>query len=668
MTADLLTKLAVNGLKNNKKAVISYILASAVTVMIFYIMTSIAYGPYLVKEGKALFYGAENIMFLLTVGSRIVAVIAVVFLLFGNQFVMRGRKKEMGLYGVLGLSKKNLTKVMLIDSLTQMISSLGLGLIVGAFLNKLMLLFLYKAVKQEPVNGFLFSPKALMETIILFVVAFMVCFIKNLFSVQLGNPIELLHSENMGEKEPKVKVLLLITGIEALLIGYFLALNVNGAYQAMKIIFISILLVIIGTYNLFTAGTIFLLKVLKKNKKLYYRTKNFISISNLMFRMKHNATGLASICVLSTGVILLLVCAFSLMTLGEQNINNMYPTDVLTYINKSFKEDPSVFINAQKKAAEESNIDVKDVVYRQYCPIMAIKGENGLHGMDMGNLDLTNLETVYLLTLKDFNEYTGESRALNKDEILVYSSEGKRTSGEQLELFYGDFKIKDLIKPDGLEYIYDSTMVLFEKEIIIVADEDVLLQIKEHVTSGEDENGQDMAVFLGMNLKKNLSDSQKATFKQCLQENIGEELEISYKEEEREFFYTLYGGIFFVGIFLAILFLVVTVVVIYYKQMSEGYEDRKRFEILANAGMTEAEAKKTIRSQVMILFFLPVCTAIVHMIVASKIVRQFLQMLVYVDPLTFGLSMAVICLVFFAVYALVYKLTSKQYYEIVYGK
>ena len=667
MNHKLLTKLALDGIKSNKKTIFSYVCVSSITVMIFYIMVSVAWSKYLLVDGKPLFYGAGELSLILRLGSFVVALIAVIFLMYGNKFVMRSRQKEMGLYGVLGLSKKNLSWILMIDSLVQAGAVLAIGLVCGTFLNKLMLLLLYKAVKQPPVNGLLFSWRAFFFSIILFGIAFFICFIKNLLSVQLGNPITLLRSENMGEKEPKVKYLSLIAGAVSLAVGYYIALTSKGAFSAIEMIFISILFVMCATYWLFEAGSIFILKVLKKNSRFYYKTSNFFSVSNLMFRMKHNATGLASICILSTGVILLMVCALSLMMLGEQNLNMMYPTDIMTHSLKGYDDDSEAFRADIEGSVRKSDADIAEIVYRQYSSTTATVNDGRLDTIDLGSIDFTKMENIYFLSLDDYNAYTGSSESLSPGEILCYSNGVSRNEGETVSIFGKDLRIKKMIGTDELYYIFDSTMTLFSKEIIVLSDTETMREMS-HLGSPEDENNDKMYVFTGVEFNTKPTDAQIRSIEEGLTAQLGENTSVSYKEESRQFFYSLYGGAFFVGVFLAILFLVITVVIIYYKQLSEGFEDQKRFSILKNAGMTETEVKQTIQRQIMILFFLPVCTAIIHMMVASKIVKQFLQFLVYVDMPTFIISISIVCLIFFIVYALVYKLTSKQYMEIVYRK
>ncbi len=667
MNNHLLSKLAVSGIQNNKKTVFPYIGVSAITVMLFEILRAMIHSRYIINDGVPAFYGANYIVIFLMIGSAAVAFFSAIFLFYGNQFVMKSRKKEIGLYGILGLSKKHVTVVLLIESLIEALASIGLGIIGGAFLNKLMVMFLYRLTHQQPAKGFEFPVAAFVETFVFFMAMFALCLIYNLFTVRVGKPIELLKSENTGEKEPKVKGVLLVVGIVCLVLGYYIALSTEGTFEAMGNLMKSIALVMIATYALFVAGSIFVLKLLKKNKKYYFKTKNFISISNLLFRMKHNAVGLASICILSTGVILLMVCSGALMALGEQNINSMFKQDIMirTYGDSdSLSED--YCMNVIEKAFNATGIETDDISYREYvttsCPAETNKLLPVENKSDM--YDFEHMRVVYFMTLDNYNHYVGTNEKLNAGEVLRYSSIDKFECDDVVSIFGKDYVEKNKIDKDSIENIFDPTMTLFSKEVIVVANEDVMKQMSED-SGFYGEEGK--SIYMGFDTDEKITDSQLEVFSNVINTDFGVYTDVMYKEQQRSYFYGILGGAFFVGIFLAILFLIETVMIIYYKQMSEGFEDQKRFKILSNAGLTEKEVKQAIRNQVRIIFFLPVITAIVHMLVASKILRLFMNMLVIVDTPTFFLATLVVCLIFVGVYTLVYKLTSKQYYNIVYG-
>lgn len=651
-------------MQKNKKTLIPFLIAGTLTVMIFYILQSLAYCPYIYKDHTEAFYGAQTIAILLEISSQVVGIFAVIFLFYTNQFMIKGRKKEMGLYGVLGMSKKNITCILTVESLIYAGICMVAGIAFGTFLNKLMLLVLYKIIGQPPVSGLFFSGVALKNTLLLFALIYAACLIYNVSSIRVGNPITLLQSDKTGEKEPKVKIFTFLVGIVTLIAGYGLALSTKSAGQALNILFLSILLVVIATYCLFTAGSIFILKYLKKNPKFYYKTKNFISVSNLMFRMKHNAAGLASICVLSTGVILLLTCGFSLMLLGEENLNDKYPTDIKIETTVTDNSQGAEEAAAIKRMVEQSGIRTTEDIYRQYKSLILLKdGEKQeITSSDSMYSNMSACLDTYFLTLDEYNKYAGTDWKLKENEVLVYHSGRNLKSGDTLEIAGEEYTVAGDVDYKSVHYIIDSAMSLFENEILVFPDEAQINSLMEE--AGQSENTEEYEVYIGFQTEEDLSKGQMETLRQDIAMS-GQNLEVSFKSEERVLFYDLYGGTFFVGIFLAVLFLMATVMIIYYKQMSEGYEDQKRFQILANVGLTEKEAEKSIQTQVMLLFFLPVGAAIVHMMVASNIVRLFLRMMLIVDAFTFNMAIAVVCVIFLAVYALVYKVTSKEYYKIV---
>lgn len=665
VNSKLLTRLTLTGMKNNRKRLIPFLMAATFTIMIFYILTSLAYTPYIISNGEEAFYGARTIAIMLKIGSRIVAFVSAIFIIYANQFVMKSRKKEMALYGVLGMSKRNITFIMILETVINILITVGIGILAGTFLNKISLLILYKIIKQTPVNGILFEAKALINTVVLFGRIFLICLIINVTSIRVGNPITMLKSDKTGEKEPKVKVFTFIIGIITLGAGYYIALATHSTFAAAQTLIISILLVIIGTYCLFIAGSIFILKMLKKNERFYYKTRNFISVSNLIYRMKHNAAGLASICILSTAVILLLTCGSSLMLLGENNINNMYPTDVRVKFEDDEKKPEEYYTNIINNAIKKSDVNNAELICRQYESIMLTKeGDSYIYINYLGDID--NNKDVYMVALDDYNRYIGKDIKLADDEILVYTTDEEYKENNQNIMNICDHQYNVVGEADykALHYIFDPIMALFERYIIVFKNEEDI----DSIISGNTltMNNSEKQTYIGYDIKGTLDKNSMNIFKETVN-SIDGNATVSFKEEERTFFYNIYGGAFFVGIFMAILFLIATVMIIYYKQMSEGYEDQKRFEILAKVGLTEREAKKTIKRQVMILFFMPVIAAIIHSVVATGIIRLFLRMILVVDSAVFAAAIGIVCIIFFVIYAIVYKITSGQYYRIVYA-
>ena len=386
-----------------------------------------------------------------------------------------------------------------------------------------------------------------------------------------------------------------------------------------------------------------------------------------MFRMKHNAAGLASICVLATGVILLMTSGFSLMMLGEKNIDDRYPTDIKIETSVADRTEGQRIQKLVQDAMDAAKVESTEAVYRQYKNILVVRNEEAQEAVSYsaGVVDMNSSIDTYLLTIADYNEYAGTDWKLSGNEILIYSSDKQWKEGDSLSFLGEDYRVVGTANYKDVHYVLDPTMSLFADEILVFSGEEQVNRILEK--SGQSELNERYHVYIGYQSKDELGQEQMEELTQRLNAS-GTGLEVNFKKEERHFFYNIYGGAFFVGIFLSILFLMATVMIIYYKQMSEGFEDKRRFQILSNVGLAEKEAKKAIQTQVMLLFFLPVGAAVIHMIAASHVIRMFLRMILIVDSLTFNLSIAVVCVIFLVIYALVYKITSREYYKIVNAK
>ena len=591
--------------------------------------------------------------------SRIVAIFAAICVFYMNQFKMKRSKKEIALYGVLGMSKRNIRSLMTIEMIVNSALCLFTGTILGSLLNGSMLVLLFKVVKQEPVAGAYFSLESFLYTIVLFMVINTLCLIYNVCSIQVGNPIELLHSDKEGEKEPKIKKLLLAVGIITLGCGYFLALRADSTEIANKNLLLSIILVATATYCLFIEGSIFILKSLKKNKKFYFKTRNYLSVSNLIFRIKHNAVGLASICLLSTGVIILLTCGLSLMMLGEKNINEKYPTDV-KISTESEETKKNIYTDTVTEAAHQSGIELSKLVFREYRNTIANKAGNSFSFLTSNGItNISDSRDMYFLNIDDYNDYAGTQISLKTDQILIYQSDESKDNSE-VSLFGNKYTVVGQADYEALHYIINPSMALFDKVIIVFSNRSELSSALKGDTYN---NNEQYNVYMGFNLNNKIGTKEISAFTDSMN-NSGLNCDVHFKAMDRIQFYSIYGGAFFTGIFLSVIFLVATVLIIYYKQISEGYEDQRRFEIYVNVGLTRKEVKNLIKRQTLILFYLPIITATLHAVIASKIIRLFLRTVLYVEPLTFAISIVSVCLVFWMVYVIIYRITSIQYYQI----
>ncbi len=665
MNSKLLLRLIKSSMNKNRHARVPFLLVGILTVMTFYIISSMAFSDFLIKDKAPVFYGAGQIVIILMIGSVIIGIISAIVILYANAFIMKDRRREIGLYGILGLSQKSIVLMLLYETALHVAICLGGGILIGTFLNKLMILVLYKLAGHAPVNGFVFSGKALMITAAVFLGIYGVCFIHNILGVQLSKPVELLKSKQTGEKEPKNKYLTVIVGVITLLAGYYLAINCESTFDIFISLFVAIFLVVIGTYCLFTAGSIALLKAIKSNKKLYYKTNNFVGVANLMYRMKHNAVGLASICVLSTAVIILISCVASLVALGGRTISRKFPSDIMAYY---VAEDASIADKFKDAAGELDGIGITDVETRDLYVtewIVDPKDEIGrFNYMYEFNLDgINNWRNIYIITQDTYNRFATEKIYLEEGEVCIEDSE----NGDYKYLSCQDkFYVAsdDHIDQKLMSHFTDASMDLFTSVYIIVPDDATGLDLIENDPAVDEGSKNSKRYICSFNVGGKLTNDELSLIKNTLY-SVDENARVEIKQEDAQFFMSLYGGVLFIGVFLALIFVLATVLIIYYKQMSEGFEDNGRYQILKKVGLTEKEVKKSINRQIMILFFMPIVTAAIHALVASNIIRLFMKMLLYVDAFTF--NMAIICsiAVFVVIYCIVYKITSKQYYKIV---
>ena len=660
----LLPKMAFTAIQKNRKDFFSYIFVSAFSVLMNYILITLSFGGVLERINIG---NPDIVALLILFGEVIVALFSVIFVLYANKFVMRKRKKEMALYEVLGLSKKNISVILGIESLVTSSASIALGVLTGAVLTKLAVAFLCRLMKLPVPGGFIFSAGSLWGTVVFFLGVFFVCYITNVCTLRFGKTTELLKSENIGEKEPKIKFVLLILGLITMGFGYFIALNANNASDSLIFFFPSVFLVAIGTYCLFISGTILILKLLKNNKKFYYKPKNFVSVSNLMFRMKHNAVGLASICILSTAVIMLVTCTSALGLLGEYTINNLFYNRITVNKENVSSNEAEEITELTQKVLGDSGIKDAEVNSYRYAFIVSrnMDGNIVFCPPDQEMTYFDELVGAYFITQDEYNKSSGDNIDLEPGEILISARKNIYEGGEKIVMYGKELTVAKPIDDRLFKHIVDPDEFLFESFVYVVRDEAVINELIS--CSGQENSGMLAQVTVNGD---SFSDEQGDVFceKMKAARSDASDYNVRNGHENKELFVSLHVGIFFVGVFLAAMFLVGVVMIVYYKQMSEGREDMKRYEILYNAGLTEKEAKASITSQVLLMFFLPIGTAIVHMLFARKLLMNFFKVIIFVDESIFNAAFLISCIAFFASYALVYRITSSQYYENVYGK
>ncbi|MFQ7106123.1 MAG: FtsX-like permease family protein [Neglectibacter timonensis] len=653
------SKLAASNIKKNGKAYIPYILSCVMTVALFYIVKSLSYNP-----GLKNMVGSSTMMTMMSMCSVIIALFAIVFLFYTNSFLMKRRKKEFGVFNILGMEKSHIAKTMAWENFYVTLISIVGGLVIGLALDKAMFLLIAQVLNEEITLGFFISDKAIISTIVMFCIIFLLILLNSIRQIHTANPIELVTAGNAGEREPKTKWVLAILGLLSLGAGYYIALTIENPLTALVYFFFAVILVIIGTYMLFTAGSIALLKILRKNKKYYYKTKHFTSISGMIYRMKQNAVGLANICILSTAVLVMVSSTSSLMLGLQDVIATRYPNDFVVYSNETSEERAYESFDTIRELQEEQNLNVTSEREYRYLVFPAfINGDTFEVTRDANFSSLGNLNNLIFVSLSDYNRVMGTDKTLAENEVLIYSDRLQFDS-PTLKIFDREYSVKEKID----EFIGNGLIVAVaaNTQFIVLPDgpdiDELYALQKEALSDGASE----IQYYYGFNSDAD-EETQRVFYRTLLEDYVGHGYEgtIESKADSRSEFVGLYGGFFFIGIFLGVLFIMATVLIIYYKQISEGYDDKQRYEIMQKVGMTHQEIKNSIHSQVLTVFFLPLIVAGIHIAVAFPIINKLLALLNLLNVQLF-LTCTVVCYVVFAVmYLLIYLLTARTYYKIV---
>lgn len=659
MKNSLYIKLAATSLKKNRKIYVPYIIIGIVMSFVFYTLRSLAANPsiYDAQNGVEGFKGAQEIVTILKIGVFVVGTFSLICILFGNSFVMKQRKKELGLYEILGIRKAGIARILCFE--TGMIALIVIlaGTLLGISTDKFMMNMLLKLTTQENVKYTNSSFSAVTFMALLFGVIYLVVLVYNVVQIYSLDLIQILYSNKHGEREPKVKCILLIVGMLTLGLGYYLALSCNSTGKAFEVIFIAVILVIIGVYCLFVAASVAILKALKRNKRIYYKTSNYVSISNLLYRMKQNAVGLASICVISTAALLVFAAGTSLYVGGDASIEKVYPYDAKVIIKSSDYQSDEMVKDSISESAKSVKASLEETCYIAYMNTTLEYSEGVLRDFENWNGNYSTYRDVYLIPLNVYHTLSNKEIQLSDNEILYFDEVDSRK--ESIEFEERKYVIQGKADCGILDYIKDSSMELFTSVLIVLPDEEFMSFHTEQMLT--------RWLYFGANIESN-SDVQNK-FLQSLEKSLDhngiEVVHSGLKVNEKADFMSIYGGIFFLGIYLGVIFLAVTTIIIYYKQISEGYEDSTRYGLLRKIGMTKKEIKACINKQVLIVFFTPVLMAIINMCVALKIVWLFLGMIIVIDLSLFRICAAIVSILFVVVYTIVYFITSRVYHNIV---
>lgn len=596
----LYVKLAAVNIRNNRQLYLPYLLAGVFSAAMFYLVMSIQDNP-----GLEQMRGGAYVAVTLLLGVIIVGLFAAIFLFYTNSFIMKRRKRELSVYNILGMEKKHIAKVLFLEMLFTAAVTIGGGLAFGIAFGKLMTMLLYRMTGFNQSVPFTISLTGCHHTLVLFGCIYAVTLFYNFMQIKLSNPMELLHSANAGEREPKTKVLLAVVGAAALGGGYYLALTVADAVSAITMFFVAVLLVILGTYCLFTAGSIAVLKLLRKNKNYYYKSRHFTTVSGMIYRMKQNAVGLANICILST-MVLVTVSTTLCMYLGVEDALKrrfVYEVSVVSYYNAMPEHPEEVDALASSSSYEKGTLALDNEIYqvKQICAY-------------------PEAERDYLDDMADDSVF-----------MIVPDRETLGQIFTELKQNWDEERVSLQIK---YNMAFDIDGTAEEK----VAAENALHSV---ISSYNDGHPSD-----------DTKDSYSRTYVECRAQN-------------RDEYYSLNGGLLFIGLFLGAMFLMVTVLIIFYKQISEGYEDKERYAIMEKVGMSNAEVKRSIRTQILTVFFLPIGAAVLHVVMAFPMIKWILAAFSLNNTALFALCVAATALVFLLIYLLVFALTSRSYYKIV---
>lgn len=634
-------KLAVTNLKNNRKTYVPYIFTGVLTVMMFYIIDALS-------RGKGITQNTLKIC--LQYATGVIIVFAVIFLFYTNSFLIKRRKKEIGVYNILGMGKRHIARMMAVETiLTAGISILG-GLVFGIIFGKLMYLLLLKILHNSVDMQFSVNGTAIVQTVILFAGIFLLTYLYNILQIQLVNPVELLHGGNQGEKEPKSRWLLVIVGVAALGNGYWIALTTEAPLEALLKFFVAVVCVIIGTYALFIAGSIVVLKILRKNKAYYYNPKHFTSVSGMIYRMKQNGAGLANICVLSTMVLVMVSTTVSLYAGMEDILDSRFPRDVSIVCNEADTNKEETLQRLIKEQCEKAGVKITDRVRYRYGSMNAVLKGNNLEKVEQYYPD-NHFYYVEMITQEEYNRIEKQNVSLKEQEILTYTTNGK-CGKKQINIAGQNYQVKKELSEMTSQP--KSTAEMYKTLYIVFANAEQIERIESFSYADK------------FNLKGD-DGKQKETLEQ-IQNEFYEKFPDGTMESRmlsRSSFYELYGGLFFIGIYLGSMFIMATVLIIYYKQISEGYDDRERYQIMQKVGMSKKEVKRSIRSQVLSVFFLPLVVAVIHVAVAFKVMTKILGVLNLTNVSLFAVCTIITIAVFAVFYIIVYSITAKEYYRIV---
>lgn len=611
---------------------------------------------------------------ILEMGTPVIAVFSWILLYYTNSFLIRRRQKEFGLYHILCMGKRELVKILIWENLMTAVISIAGGLLGGILFSKLAELAAVRIVGNHLGYKMTIEPKAIYYTVSLFLAIFAVILLRMLIFIFRTKPVDMLKSETAGEKPPKANWILAIVGLIILAGAYWIAVSIEEPMEAMLWFMVAVLMVIVATYLLFIAGSVAFCRLMQKKKNYYYKTRHFVSISSMVYRMKRNGAGLASICILSTMVLVMVSSTVCLYASIEGNLAKGYPqqfsVEMASGSSLEDKDREEKLKETVGQTINENKIKLKETKEYHILSTACVKTDEGIKFEHENIKSLDSLKMLYILTVADYNRLTGENLSLEKNELYVYlPDEAYEKDTFQVE-GCGNWKNKGT--PDNQFICGDDVETLNSGVYLIVPDEAVMDQFEaaQRAVYGENASSEKLCYAFDTDLSEEgqvslVSELQNNISTLQLQDEQFPMVNVNARAVSKSDYYALYGGLFFLGILLGSVFIFGMILIIYYKQITEGYEDQGRFSILMKVGMTRKEVRQSINSQVMTVFFLPLAMAGMHTAFSFPIIRKILKMFAMNDEKLLILVMICCYLAFAVFYAAVYLLTSREYYKIV---
>lgn len=644
----LLPKMAATGIRKNASVYLPYILTMAFSVCVFFIFSCIVGNEMLQNVPYA-----QYVLMLLEIGKVLLGIIIIPFLFYTNSFLIKRRKKELGLYTVLGLEKKHVGVMMLIETVLIYLISLAIGLAVAVVFSKLVFLILLKFSNMPSDTSFTMTTGNFMSTGIFFCVISGLNLINNLWQVTMTNPTELLRSGKKGEKEPKHLWIYTVLGLVFLLGGYLFAITAKVGTFIFLEFFFAVFMVVLGTYFLFTSGSIMLLRALRKNKKFYYKKNNYVTVAGMLYRMKRSAASLSNICIFSTMVIITLVCTISL-TIGEQDairFNNKYDVNSMFYYGSA--QELEELRLARDEEAKQCDVTLSDMIQYSYCYYQTDKKENVLPPYNEATAD-DQARIVRIMPLADYNWIEGTNLTLNEGEIFVFA-EAEDFGYDTMILNGNTYQVKEEFQEFRLE----------PKEVHSYAKRDYYVVMRDWETIVNEVGG---SPFTSMRF--NMTGDRKD--KKLFMDQYNKKLEtLESFESSRDIIdwesqmKAMDGGLLFIGIFFGMIFTICLLLIMYYKQISEGLEDQDNFHIMKQVGMSDEDVRGTINRQIKLVFILPLVAAVCHTFAGLPMTINLLYALSLFHTTQIVLVTVGTILVFAVIYGASYLLTAKSYYRIV---